>query len=57
MRKITAFLFASTLLATASIAATPAFDVGRVSQDVKTLSDDSFEGRAPATPAEVKRHR
>ncbi len=54
MRKITAFLFASTLLATASIAATPAFDVGRVSQDVKTLSDDSFEGRAPATPAEVK---
>ena len=35
-------------------AAAPRFDTARVSEDVKTLSDDSFEGRAPATPAETK---
>ncbi len=54
MRKIVAFLAASTFLATAALAAPPAFDVGRVSEDVKMLADDSFEGRAPATPGEVK---
>jgi Zn-dependent M28 family amino/carboxypeptidase len=54
MRKIAAFLVASTFLAAAAIAAPPPFDVSRVAQDVKTLADDSFEGRAPATPGEVK---
>ena len=31
-----------------------AFDAARISQDIKTLSDDSFEGRGIATPAEEK---
>ncbi|HEV2082109.1 MAG TPA: M28 family metallopeptidase [Brevundimonas sp.] len=34
--------------------AAPAFDAQRVSDDVKALSDDSFEGRGIATPAEDK---
>jgi Zn-dependent M28 family amino/carboxypeptidase len=39
-----------------STAATPApaFDLQRYAQDVKTLADDSFEGRAPATAGEKK---
>nr|WP_314468578.1 M28 family metallopeptidase [uncultured Novosphingobium sp.] len=44
--------------ATASVAlaapAAPAFDVARISNDIKTLSSDAFEGRGPATPAEKK---
>jgi Zn-dependent M28 family amino/carboxypeptidase len=54
MRKIAAFLSVSTFLVTAALATPPAFDVSRIAQDVKTLSDDSFEGRAPASPGEVK---
>jgi len=60
MRKIAALLAAPLLLApafclaAASPAPAPAFDVQRFSQDVKTLSDDSFEGRAPATEGEKK---
>ncbi|WP_016747128.1 M28 family metallopeptidase [Rhizorhabdus wittichii] len=56
MRKIAALLAAPLLLAPAFCLAapTPAFDVQRFSQDVKTLSDDSFEGRAPATEGEKK---
>jgi Zn-dependent M28 family amino/carboxypeptidase len=56
MRKIAALLAAPLLLAPALCLAapTPAFDVQRFSQDVKTLSDDSFEGRAPATEGEKK---
>ncbi len=55
MRKLTALLTASFLLAPAlALAAGPAFDVARFSNDVKTLSDDSFEGRGPATPGEKK---
>ncbi|CAN5451946.1 M28 family metallopeptidase [soil metagenome] len=34
--------------------AAPAFDIARVSKDVQTLSSDAYEGRGPATPAEVK---
>ncbi|AIF47170.1 M28 family metallopeptidase [Dyella japonica] len=33
---------------------TPTFDPHRLSEDVKTLSSDAFEGRGPATPAETK---
>lgn len=56
MRKIAALLAAPLLLAPALClaASAPAFDVQRFSQDVKTLSDDSFEGRAPATEGEKK---
>jgi len=56
MRKIAALLAAPLLLAPALCLAAPAaaFDVQRFSQDVKTLADDSFEGRAPATAGEKK---
>lgn len=60
MRKIAALLAASLLLAPGICLAAPsaasasAFDVQRFSQDMKTLSDDSFEGRAPATEGEKK---
>ncbi|PZQ57557.1 MAG: peptidase M20 [Novosphingobium pentaromativorans] len=39
-----------------ALAAAPApkFDVARVSNDIKTLSSDAFEGRGPATPGEKK---
>ncbi|KQM97519.1 peptidase M20 [Sphingobium sp. Leaf26] len=44
------------LLSTSAIAlaAPPSFDVTRVSTDIKTLASDAFEGRGPATRAEVK---
>jgi Zn-dependent M28 family amino/carboxypeptidase len=32
----------------------PTFDPHRLSDEVKTLSSDAFEGRGPATPAETK---
>jgi hypothetical protein len=35
-------------------AAVPNFDPHRLSDEVKTLSSDAFEGRGPATPAETK---
>ena len=41
------------LLAVAAAPA-PSFDAGRVSQDVRTLASDAFEGRGPATPGEEK---
>src|SRR3546814_6097214 len=40
--------------AVASTGAASDFDVPRVSQDVKTLSSDAYEGRGPATRAETK---
>jgi Zn-dependent M28 family amino/carboxypeptidase len=55
MRRLAALLAATALLAPAlALAAAPAFDPARVSQDVKTLSSDAYEGRGPATPAETK---
>jgi Zn-dependent M28 family amino/carboxypeptidase len=39
---------------TAALAAAPTFDPKRLSQDVKTLSSDAFEGRGPATAGETK---
>ncbi|MPS70484.1 MAG: M28 family peptidase [Novosphingobium sp.] len=40
---------------TAALAApAPKFDVARISNDIKTLSSDDFEGRGPATPGEKK---
>ena len=35
-------------------AAAPSFDAARISEDIRILSDDSFEGRGIATPAEEK---
>jgi len=40
--------------AAALAAPAPKFDVARVSNDIKTLASDEFEGRGPATPAEKK---
>lgn len=42
-------------IASAAIAAdAPTFDPKRLSDEVKTLSSDAFEGRGPATPGETK---
>jgi Zn-dependent M28 family amino/carboxypeptidase len=38
----------------AAPAAAPAFDAQRLSEEVKTLSSDAFEGRGPATEGEKK---
>jgi Zn-dependent M28 family amino/carboxypeptidase len=46
-------LAVSTALFATSINA-PSFDPHRLSDEVKTLSSDAFEGRGPATPAEAK---
>jgi len=55
MRHLSLLLAATALIAPAlSPAAPPKFDIARVSQDVKTLSSDAYEGRAPATPGEAK---
>ncbi|WP_334183433.1 M28 family metallopeptidase [Novosphingobium sp.] len=40
--------------AAAIAAPAPKFDIARVSNDIKTLASDEFEGRGPATPAEKK---
>ncbi|HWU76727.1 MAG TPA: M28 family metallopeptidase [Rhodanobacter sp.] len=43
-----------TACAGAQAADAPTFSTQRLSSEVKTLSSDAFEGRGPATPAEVK---
>ena len=53
MSSAAVLLFAASLAAEAA-AQTPAFDAARISNDIKVLSDDSFEGRGIATPAEQK---
>jgi Zn-dependent M28 family amino/carboxypeptidase len=55
MRKLTAFLTAPLLVLPAlARAESPIFDIARFDSDVKTLADDSFEGRAPASAGETK---
>ncbi len=49
---VTSILLA--LSAAAGAADAPKFDPQRLSDEVKTLSSDAFEGRGPATPAETK---
>lgn len=53
MSSAAVLLFAAAL-ASGAAAQTPAFDAARISNDIKVLSDDSFEGRGIATPAEQK---
>jgi len=49
------FLAGIALLAASPLAAqSVAFDASRISKHIQTLSDDSFEGRAPATAGETK---
>ena len=43
-----------TAAASAAAASAPKFDPQRLSQDVKVVSSDEFEGRAPNTPGETK---
>ncbi|NNM76683.1 M28 family peptidase [Sphingomonas sp. ID1715] len=42
------------LLSTAAIAQAPQFSTERLTQDIRTLSSDEFEGRGPATAGEEK---
>jgi Zn-dependent M28 family amino/carboxypeptidase len=53
MSSATVLLFAAALASHAG-AQTPDFNAARISHDIKVLSDDSFEGRGIATPAEQK---
>lgn len=46
--------FSSALAEKAPAEKAPTFDAKRLSDDVKTLSSDAFEGRGPATPGETK---
>jgi Zn-dependent M28 family amino/carboxypeptidase len=48
------FIATLTLLSTAAIAQAPQFRAERLTQDIRTLSSDEFEGRGPATPGEEK---
>lgn len=54
MRNLLASAIALSLPLMAYAAEAPQFDAKRLSDEVKTLSSDAFEGRGPATPAEVK---
>jgi Zn-dependent M28 family amino/carboxypeptidase len=47
-------LVCATATAAATAAAPPKFDAQRLSQDVKVLASDEFEGRAPNTAGETK---
>lgn len=49
-----AILFAATLLATPALATAADFDTKKLSEHIRILSSDEFEGRGPATPGEVK---
>ena len=53
MSSAAVLLFAAAL-ASGAVAQAPVFDAARISNDIKVLSDDSFEGRGIATPAETK---
>lgn len=47
-------LLSVALLSSAALAQAPQFSAERLTQDIRTLSSDAFEGRAPATPGEEK---
>lgn len=53
MSSAAVLLFAAAL-ASGAVAQSPDFDAARIANDIKVLSDDSFEGRGIATPAEQK---
>ncbi|WP_447910309.1 M28 family metallopeptidase [Brevundimonas bullata] len=53
MSSAAVLLFAAAL-ASGAAAQSPDFDAARIANDIKVLSDDSFEGRGIATPAEQK---
>ena len=56
--------FAAVLLAGVALSAcattaaqntAPAFDAARISEDIRVLSDDSFQGRGSGTPADIRK--
>lgn len=54
MKHLLAVAFSVSLLLSACAQKAPTFDTQRISDEVKTLSSDAFEGRGPDTPGEVK---
>ena len=54
MKRVLVAAAAFSVLSTVAFAAAPVLDAARVVQDVKVLSSDEFEGRAPATAGEEK---
>ncbi len=47
-------LLSLAFLSSTALAQTPQFSAERLTQDIRTLSSDEFEGRGPATPGEEK---
>ena len=54
MQRLTVSFATFAFTSAAFAASAPTFDPKHLSDDVKTLSSDAFEGRGPATPAETK---
>jgi Zn-dependent M28 family amino/carboxypeptidase len=54
LNRLLACSIALALSSSALAADAPSFDAKRLSEEVKTLSSDAFEGRGPATPGETK---
>lgn len=54
MKRFSMVAAGAALIATAAAAQTGGIDAGRLSQHVKTISADAYEGRGPATPGEAK---
>ena len=53
MQKLLLSVAFSALFSSAA-AASPGFDVGRILNDIKVLSSDEYEGRAPASEGEKR---
>lgn len=54
MKKLVLFAAAAALVSGSALAAPASIDPKLMSQDIKVLSSDAFEGRGPATPGETK---
>ena len=48
------FLAAAMILPASALAQQVQFDESKLREHIRILSDDSFEGRGPATPGETK---
>src|SRR3954471_12545557 len=54
LQRLIIFVATLTLSSAAFCASAPTFDPHRLSDEVKTLASDAFEGRGPATEGEKK---
>lgn len=54
MKHLNALILGAALVLPACTQQQPTFDTYRLTSEVKTLSSDAFEGRAPDTPGEIK---